>query len=156
MTEVRIGPSGPVVDVPGGTVLPDGAYYGQPLCWDGSAWVPFFEVRVGAVVSKDGSSANIPFPDATPGFPTVCQWFVESANIMQVERDNVAFLRRVTFIGETINPLVLEAPDAGAPRAGFFGATPVAVQSITGATTQDQVDSLVAALVAFGMVTDDR
>lgn len=44
---------------------------------------------------------------------------------------------------------------AGIPL-GFFGAAPVGVQSITGATTQLQVDSIVAALVAFGLVTDDR
>lgn len=42
------------------------------------------------------------------------------------------------------------------PTAGFLGAAPVTRQSITGATTQDQVDSLVAALVAFGFVSDDR
>lgn len=39
---------------------------------------------------------------------------------------------------------------------GFFGAAPVVRQSITGVTTQEQIDSLVAALVAFGLVTDDR
>lgn len=44
----------------------------------------------------------------------------------------------------------------GAMAAGFLGAAPVVRQSITGATTQDQVDSLVAALVAFGLVSDDR
>jgi hypothetical protein len=31
-----------------------------------------------------------------------------------------------------------------------------AVQTITGATTQQQVDSIVAALVALGLVTDGR
>jgi hypothetical protein len=34
--------------------------------------------------------------------------------------------------------------------------TPVPRQSITGTTTQEQVDSLVAALAALGLVTDDR
>ncbi len=42
------------------------------------------------------------------------------------------------------------------PTIGFFDASPVPKQSITGATTQEQVDSLVAALVALGLVTDDR
>lgn len=41
-------------------------------------------------------------------------------------------------------------------KLGFNDAAPVAKQSITGATTQLQVDSLVAALVAFGLVSDDR
>lgn len=43
------------------------------------------------------------------------------------------------------------------PTIGFLGVDPpVPRQSITGATTQDQVDSLVAALVALGLATDDR
>jgi hypothetical protein len=44
----------------------------------------------------------------------------------------------------------------GAASIGFFDAVPAPQQSITGATTQDQVDSLVAALVALGLATDDR
>jgi hypothetical protein len=44
----------------------------------------------------------------------------------------------------------------GAGSIGFFDAVPALQQSITGATTQDQVDSLVAALVALGLATDDR
>ena len=47
----------------------------------------------------------------------------------------------------------VEADDNG---VGFLAAAPVPRQSITGATTQDQVDSIVAALVAFGLATDDR
>lgn len=46
--------------------------------------------------------------------------------------------------------------DGDEATAGFLGAAPVPKQSITGATTQTQVDSLVAALVAFGLVSDDR
>lgn len=47
----------------------------------------------------------------------------------------------------------VECDDTG---LGFFGAPPVGQQSIVGVTTQDQVDSIVAALVALGFVTDDR
>jgi hypothetical protein len=47
-------------------------------------------------------------------------------------------------------------PETEARRLGFFGAPPVERPSIVGATTQLQVDSLVAALVALGLVTDDR
>jgi hypothetical protein len=39
---------------------------------------------------------------------------------------------------------------------GFFNVTPVAQQSITGVTEQEQIDSIVAALVNLGLVTDDR
>jgi hypothetical protein len=47
----------------------------------------------------------------------------------------------------------VECDDTG---LGFFGVSPVARQSIVGVTTQDQVDSIVAALVALGFATDDR
>lgn len=46
--------------------------------------------------------------------------------------------------------------DLGVLKIGFLGAPAVARQSITGATTQLQVDSIVAALVALGFATDDR
>jgi len=39
---------------------------------------------------------------------------------------------------------------------GFYEAAPVVKQTITGVTTQDQVDSIVAALVALGLVIDGR
>lgn len=41
-------------------------------------------------------------------------------------------------------------------QLGFFNVAPVDRQSITGATTQLQVDSIVTALVNLGLVTDDR
>ena len=44
----------------------------------------------------------------------------------------------------------------GAPAVGFLGAAPVTRPSITGTTTQQQVDSLVAALEALGLVSDGR
>lgn len=53
-------------------------------------------------------------------------------------------------------PVIHAALSGSELRLGFFSASPVARPSITGATTQDQVDSLVAALTALGLVTDDR
>jgi hypothetical protein len=44
----------------------------------------------------------------------------------------------------------------GAVCMGFFGAEPIPHPSVTGTTTQQQVDSLVAALTALGLVTDNR
>jgi len=41
-------------------------------------------------------------------------------------------------------------------KMAFFGAEPIARPSVTGVTTQDQVDALVDALVGLGLVTDDR
>jgi len=50
-------------------------------------------------------------------------------------------------------PTGINIPDG----IGFFGEGPItAKQSITGATAQDQIDSIVTALVTFGLVTDDR
>jgi hypothetical protein len=43
-----------------------------------------------------------------------------------------------------------------ATSIGFYGSAPVTQQSIVGATTQQQVDSIVAALVALGLVADAR
>lgn len=66
------------------------------------------------------------------------------------------------------DPAPEDAAEAGTNVADAFAAadvrvkkfgldvSPVAAQSITGASTQDQVDSLVAALVALGLATDDR
>jgi hypothetical protein len=39
---------------------------------------------------------------------------------------------------------------------GFFAQTPTPRPTVTGATTQDQVDSVIAALVALGLVIDGR
>lgn len=47
-------------------------------------------------------------------------------------------------------------PGGAEPAIGFLGAPKVGRQTITGVTTQDQVDSLVAAFVALGLVTDGR
>lgn len=58
--------------------------------------------------------------------------------------------------GSPANVIEARNDDPGGPTLGFFAVPPVLRQSITGATTQDQVDSLVAALAALGLVTDDR
>ena len=67
----------------------------------------------------------------------------------------------IRVVPESGGSATLESASAVRIRAngtglGFFGATPVGVQSITGVLTQDQVDSIVAALVALGLVSDDR
>lgn len=62
------------------------------------------------------------------------------------------FMVRTLFDGNLIDAF----SDAAVLKIGFLGAPAVARQSITGATTQLQVDSLVAALVALGFATDDR
>lgn len=65
---------------------------------------------------------------------------------------NIQFGNNVWLTGSFANGVVL----AAGIKLGFFGAAAVDKQSITGATTQLQVDSIVAALVALGLVSDDR
>jgi hypothetical protein len=56
----------------------------------------------------------------------------------------------------TVKTQILLGLVGGQPAIGFLGANVTTRPSITGATTQDQVDSLVAALVALGLASDDR
>lgn len=51
---------------------------------------------------------------------------------------------------------VIENADVTCQKFAANGTTPAGKQSITGASTQDQVDSIVAALVALGLATDNR
>lgn len=149
--------AGGVQGLPNG--LPSGTVTNQPLVWDGTAWVPApGPVAVSSVNSRDGLSSSIEFPDATPGFSTVARWTVESANVFQVERDNVLFRRRIVCIGETLNPLEMIAPDVGGPLIGFLGAVPVVRQVLTAslADPQAQINDIVTALVNLGLVTDSR
>lgn len=138
--------------------LTPGSYVNQPLVWDGAAWIPCAGAAAAQQFTGEDNTVNISLPTPVGGFPTVCSWTVETANVLQVERDNVTGLNRVQVVQRQASlwPAMFEAYDVGNPRAGFLGAVPVVQQSITGLTTQDQVDSLVAALVAFGFVTDDR
>ncbi|HTV19974.1 MAG TPA: hypothetical protein VMG12_14915 [Polyangiaceae bacterium] len=46
--------------------------------------------------------------------------------------------------------------DGATPTIGFLGAFAVARQSLTGLDLQAQIDSVVDALVALGLATDDR
>jgi hypothetical protein len=145
----------------GGTTLPDGEYSGEPLVWDGAAWVPSNGVAVESIQA------------VTPG---------ENLSIVQLTNLNIVAAGDVFFRGRAPDPqastlsmngggIVLEARAPGVVRIeqdaslrvrtdatglGFFDALPVGVQSITGALPQDQIDSIVAALVAFGLATDDR
>lgn len=50
----------------------------------------------------------------------------------------------------------IENADVSVQAFAANGETPVGKQSITGALAQDQIDSIVAALVALGLATDDR
>jgi hypothetical protein len=139
--------------------IPAGSYVGQPSYWDGAAWAPLVigdplfltqlrcpadeSLNLGAFGS--GGSVNVGAGD----FSTYKVGFAAGPNgfIVGVLESGIAL--QVQASG-------YDTGGGGVPCIGMFGATPVPRQSITGATTQDQVDSLVAALVAFGLVSDDR
>ena len=78
---------------------------------------------------------------------------IDAAGVSFLELDSG--LARLEHSGAAV-----QCDDAGVSLAasaiGFFSASPVARPTITGATTQQQVDSLVSALVALGLVTDGR
>lgn len=69
-----------------------------------------------------------------------------------------AFAARVDETGVSLGRQTSPKLRVNATGVAFLGAaaSPVGEQSITGATEQEQLDSIVAALVAFGLVTDDR
>jgi hypothetical protein len=78
--------------------------------------------------------------------------------------DTYALLRAPSIIalGTQISLTVGDQPawtailESSVAKMGFFGAAPIAQPSVTGVTTQDQVDALVDALAGLGLVTDDR
>lgn len=148
---------------PAGGSLPNGSFERQTLCWDGvSSWIP--TPPGGTLLACDGMTSVDPSTSAlilgvgaaaiTGPRAQMSDAPFGNANI-RTEPDGF----RLSFSDGTLIEIsgtvdgVLVQCDAVA----FLGAAaPVPIQSITGATTQQQVDSLVAALVAFGLVSDDR
>jgi hypothetical protein len=146
------------LDPTGNPGLGVGTYPNQPLVWDGAAWIPApGAVAAGSHTGIDNSVA-ISLPTPTPGFATRCSWFIESANMFDLERDNVLFRRRWKFVGDFNSPLQMIAPDAAPSLIGFLGATPVLRQVLTAslANQQAQINDIVTALVNLGLVTDSR
>lgn len=140
-----------------GPGLPDGTYPNQPLVWDGATWIPCAgNVAAQNFHAEGDNSVAISLPTPVPTFPTVCLWTVETSTILSVARDADAGENIFNVVGGPGNPLSCVAHDANPPQIGFLGALPVAKQEITGATTQDQVDSIVLALVTLGLVIDAR
>lgn len=90
--------------------------------------------------------------------------FDDSAQMSAASASGSYFLADETGIevhaGETLHfvlvvdeQTLIEGNDTG---LGFFGGAPTGRGSITGATIQQQIDSIVSALVALNLVTDDR
>lgn len=163
------------VDGGGGTTLPDGDYPGQPLVWDGAAWVQlepglpaalnfvegfvgpdseYLELRSDAAALTDGTRLRLQNDVA------VLEGFVggETLVSLAVDPEDSAIRLEAVSPGAGFTRTIFEIVCAAGIelQVGFFGAPPAPQQSITGASTQEQVDSIVSALVAFGLVVDNR
>jgi len=120
--------AGALADAADSSELASASYLGQPLVWsvDAEAWVPL------------GTTAEDVFHVQTLGATLDI-----SAHALSVHlNEGVPMLRIVE--------------DDGVFKIGFFDAAPVARPSIVGSTTQQQVDSLIEALVDLGLVEDNR
>lgn len=137
-----------IVETSGGASLPDGTYDGQPLAWDGTAWVPL----VHDYAAPDYRPLRLGFlqgiVDLFGGIVITAGGPMTSSHAIWVDRQ--AFSVNGEEFLNAVKP-------AGQPLSmGFFGAAGTPRPTITGATTQEQVDSLVEALALLGLVTDGR
>jgi hypothetical protein len=77
----------------------------------------------------------------------VCRYFIDPGT-------HVFTVPNAAVDAEVTNLTLSSVGDA--PAVGFLGGGVALKQSIVGSTVQEQVDSIVGALVAFGLVTDAR
>lgn len=127
----------------------NGTIEGQPLYWTGTQWAP---LPANTTLIVDSMFAGV------SGLLNVgAQNTLTLLGNIAGENFNSYTLGTVhIFKMEEITVLEMGKDVSDNPLFGAMGATPVGRQSITGATTQTQVDSLVTALVNLGFVTDDR
>lgn len=160
-------------DLPPGAVLPPGDFEGQLPFWDGAAWVPV-PTGIGPVVRTDGFTSVEPSPTSINlgfGGVSVVGTFAQlNDNLAQAsvlattdrfQASYFAGIGPLTQITGDAAGLVFTAGDVEKFRAdifgiSFFGAAAVPTQSVSGTTLQEQVNSIVASLVNFGLFNDDR
>lgn len=149
VTTITINPAG----------LTAGSYAGQPLVWDGSTWAPasgFIGISIiGPLPTNPSQSVAIVGGNAGIGVNNgdVALQTGHNANVITFavrDKDDVLVNAMAFAHGN------LEAGNT--PLIGVFSkaGTPAPQQTITGATTQQQVDSIVLALVNLGWVVDVR
>ena len=165
MAEIRSSPSGPEVLTDG---LEAGTYIGQPVIWNGTEYIP---------ITANGNTSRMRLLDIRDPLGSSGRAFgiiTENDVGITLHANNVdANIRTVvgTQASESATSLALGfwsvsvrdtavieclVEEGQPPRIGFLGATAVERPVITGATTQEQIDSLVAAGVALGLWTDGR
>jgi len=144
--------AGGVVGLPEG--LPNGTFDGEPLVWDAgtTSWVPRASVTVDSIDAQDV---------AGPGSSLLLlrgRTVIDREDALQVGylAGSATHIFYALVGGATA--LKYEADDATATlKLRFYdNGTPAARPSITGATPTDALESVIAALVALGLVTDDR
>jgi hypothetical protein len=161
-----------------GSALPDGEFVGQPLSWDGTGWVPLPDDE-SLRVSFIGAPPGLPLLQIRVEHPT--EAYAELSAIGTNSRvvinaadggtidlfadhptSGIGFnatgaAGTMIFTVGTGGVPVLTLQRIGADSCvGFCGANAVPRQTITGATEQEQLDSIVNALVAFGLCEDGR
>lgn len=166
----------------GGGSLPDGTVEGAPLIWDPFAggWVEGSYVVVSQVVgADDGWDNGLSLNSGSGGLAGASGIYlgsfaqVEATNDIRIEVNsgghyNLYGSTQTTQHGFTVTKnfgstrieALLLGTAAGyygtGAAVGFFGAPLAPKQRIAGTTTQEQISSVVAALVAFGLVADAR
>lgn len=136
-----------------GTALAPGEYDGEPLIWNGIEWGPQNIVRVNAVQADP--SDNLQISAGTLGINSPGEISMQGGpdSFLAMTAPGMALLAPVLLLQVSDGSVRVQCDAAG---VGFFGVSPVPRQSITGTTEQEQIDSIVAALVALGLATDDR
>ena len=180
---VRRSPSGDELDV---QELASGSYVGQPLRWDGAEWAPLpdgdalvFAVLLSNAELTIGSPSTLTLQadstmqlaaadfaldvDATTllHLNAVAGVALQGVVVNLIDASGLFFLELDSGVARLQGASAAVQCDASGlslvgVKLGFYNAAPVARPVITGATTQQQVDSLVSALVALGLVTDGR
>ena len=157
-----------LVDTELGGGIAAGSYVNQPAAWNGSAWAPTTTLQFDVAASRTDATLWLWSLDALDGVRSSVYLGVyaqvQSTGDVNISVVNGALYAQSgimhsfgsTHEAENVEILRLGLDGGGAPTIGFLGAGRVTRQSITGVTTQEQIDSIVSALVELGLVADDR
>jgi len=126
----------------GGGGLAPGSYVGQPAVWDGSAWVPL-EPATALVLDR---------------VQALDELSIEPAAALRVNTGLIALGATFGTASVTIDSSAI----AITGELGFFGVTPIARPSLpfydgpSEGYLANSLESVVSALLALGLITDDR
>jgi len=153
-----------VMKVDGG----QGSYVGQPFAWDGESWAPAVALGVSQITNANGLDLNlarIGDGDVWRSSLYLGNYYAQltsygPVNFTSVDGGNYSISGAFHSFGADFDGSNVEILRLGlegdSPTIGFIGAARVSRPSITGSTTGEQIDSLVEALVALGLVSDER